>query len=237
MAELEEDKCASRGKLAGLKKKMVLIYLAAAVVIGLMFFVPAGTLDYWQAWLYGAVVLIPPIFVLLYFLKKDPEFLEKRMKTKEKENRQRLIIKIALVLFLISFLIPGLDHRYHWSDVPVALVLAADAIILLSYALIFLVFRENHYASRVVEVQKGQKVISTGPYAIIRHPMYLGTMLMYLFTPLALGSYWAVLPFFIMILAVIIPRILNEEEVLRRDLPGYAEYCQKVRYRLIPHVW
>ncbi len=219
-----------------LKAKMLLAYLAALVVIGLMLFLPAGSLGFWQAWLYCGVMFIPVLLVLAYFLKKDPAFLERRMRTKEKEKTQKLVIKLAALVFLAGFLIPGFDFRYHWSEVPVWLVLAADAMVLLGYTLIFLVFRENHYASRVVEVVKGQNVISTGPYGVIRHPMYLGMFMIYLSTPLALGSYWAVLPF-LLLPVIMIPRIFNEEEVLRRELPGYIDYCKTVRYRLIPYVW
>jgi protein-S-isoprenylcysteine O-methyltransferase Ste14 len=140
------------------------------------------------------------------------------------------------VLFFIGLLIPGLDHRYGWSDVPLGTVLAADALVIAGYTLIFLVFRENSFASRVVEVVPGQRVVSTGPYAVVRHPMYLGSSIMWLATPVALGSYWA-LPFFFFIPAVLVYRILNEEEVLLRELPGYREYMQNVRYRLIPGIW
>ncbi len=218
------------------RKKMLLLFAAALAVVSLMFFLPAGTLDYWQAWAYMAIVFVPASLVILYFLNKDPEFLERRMRTREKEAKQQLVVKLAGALFLIGFLIPGLDRRFGWSSVPPGLVIAADAAVLLSYFLVFLVFRENSYAGRTVEVEKGQKVISTGPYSAIRHPMYLGMITMYVATPIALGSYVA-LPVFLLIVPPMILRILNEEEVLRRELAGYAEYCGKIRYRLIPFVW
>ncbi len=221
---------------AAMKKKALLLFAAGLAVICLVLFVPAGTLDYWQAWVYIAIVFIPASFVILYFLDKDPEFLERRMKMKEKEAKQQLVVKLAGVLFVIGFLIPGLDHRFGWSNVPFGLMVAADACVLLGYLICFLVFRENSYAGRTIEVVKGQKVISTGPYAIIRHPMYFGVLLMYLATPIALGSYWA-LPPFLLIVPVFIVRIMNEEEVLRRGLAGYKEYCQKTRYRLLPFIW
>ncbi|MDD5340774.1 MAG: isoprenylcysteine carboxylmethyltransferase family protein [Candidatus ainarchaeum sp.] len=219
-----------------MKKKALLLFAAALAVIGLMFFVPAGTLDYWQAWAYIAVVFIPASLVISYFLDKDPEFLERRMKLKEKEAKQQLVVKLAGILFVIGFLIPGLDHRFGWSNVPFGLVAAADACVLIGYIICFLVFRENSYAGRTIEVVKGQKVISTGPYSIIRHPMYLGVLLLYVATPIALGSYWA-LPPFLLVVPVILFRILNEEEVLRRELAGYKEYCKKTRYRLLPFIW
>lgn len=206
------------------------------IFMGLMLFLPAGSLDYWQAWIYCGVLFIPVSFVVFYFLKKDPELLERRMRMREKEEKQKTIIKIAYIFFFIGFIIPGLDHRYHWSNVPVLLVIVANAIVLSGYILVFFVLRENSYASRIIEVEKGQKVITTGPYAIVRHPMYLGVLLMYLSTPLALGSYWALI-FFLPLLPLIVVRLLNEEEVLLRELPGYKEYCQKTRYRLIPFIW
>jgi protein-S-isoprenylcysteine O-methyltransferase Ste14 len=217
-------------------KKFFLLFLAAFAVIALALFVPAGTLDYWQAWLYIAVVMLPAAIVVTYFLKRDPAFLERRLSTREKEAKQQLIIKLSLPIFIIGFLLPGLDRRFGWSHVPFELAIAANAVVFLSYMLIFLVFKENSYASRTVQVEKGQKVVSTGPYAIVRHPMYLGSMFMYLATPIALGSYWALPPFVLMV-PVFVFRILSEEEVLRRGLKGYKEYCKKVRYRLIPFVW
>jgi len=219
-----------------IKKKVILLYTAALLVIGLALFLPAGTLDYWQAWVYMTILFVPMLFVGLYFLKNDPEFLERRFKLKEKEAKQDLIQKVGIPIFIIGFLLPGLDHRFGWSNTPFGFVFAADVIVFLGYVLIFLVFRENSYAGRTVRVEKGQKVISTGPYSIIRHPMYFGTIFLYLATPIALGSYVAVLPFLLLV-PILVFRILNEEEVLRRELPGYKEYCKKVRYRLIPFVW
>jgi len=201
-----------------------------------MLFLPAGTVDFWQAWIYCGVLLIPVSFVVFYFLKKDPELLERRMRIKEKEEKQKTIQILGIIIFFIGFIIPGLDYRYHWSNVPVYLVIAANAIVLSGYIFVFLVLRENSYASRIIEVEKGQQVITTGPYAIVRHPMYLGILVMYLFTPLALGSYWAII-FFLPLIPLLVSRLLNEEEMLLRELPGYEEYCQKTRYHLIPFIW
>jgi protein-S-isoprenylcysteine O-methyltransferase Ste14 len=221
---------------AELTKKALLRLAVPTVVIGLVFFITAGTLDYWQAWVYLAIRLTQESFTALYFLKNDPEFSARRMRMEEKEPKQQLLIMLLGIVFRIGFVIPGIDHRFGWSAVPSELVIAMDAIVFLGYILCFLVYKENSYAGRTVEVEKGQKVVSTGPYSIVRHPMYLSVFFIYIATPLALGSYWA-LPIALLLIPLFIFRILNEEETLRRDLPGYTEYCKKTRYRLIPLVW
>jgi len=219
-----------------LRKKIALLVPAVFLGLGLIFFVPAGTPDYWEAWVYCAVLLVPCVFVLTYLLRKDPELLARRIRLNEKEPAQRRIIRTSGLIFFTGFLIPGLDHRFGWSDIPVEAVLAANVLVIVGYALVFLVFKENPFASRVVEVEPDQRVISSGPYALVRHPMYLGTSIMWLATPIALGSYWA-LPVFLFLPIVLVYRIMNEEEVLLRELPGYREYTQKVKYRLIPGIW
>lgn len=233
MAKKNTRKKPNIGKL---KRMIFLLFPLGIIVMGLMLFLPSGSLNFWQAWVFMATLFVPVIFVVSYFLKHDPALLERRMQFKEKEVRQKLIIKIASLLFFTGILIPGFDYRYGWSDVPVWLVILSDVVIFLGYAIVFLVFRENSYTSRIVAVQKGQKVITTGPYSVVRHPMYVGVILMYLFMPLALGSYWAMI-FFIPAIALIITRTLDEERVLLKGLKGYKEYTKKVRYRLIPGVW
>ncbi|MBA7664421.1 hypothetical protein ES703_72482 [subsurface metagenome] len=182
------------------------------------------------------ILFTPMIFVLIYLLKKDPELLERRMKIKEKEEPQKVFVKLSILVFFIAFIIPGFDYRFEWSEVPFIVIIIADLFIFIGYLLFFLVLKENTYASRIIEVEKGQKVISTGPYAIIRHPMYVAVLTMYILSPLALGSYWAVLAILPLPVLVIF-RIKNEEKILIDELPGYREYTQKVKYRLIPYIW
>jgi protein-S-isoprenylcysteine O-methyltransferase Ste14 len=217
--------------------RMVMLRLIPGILIvaGILF-LPAGTLHYWQAWVYLAILFIPILLVFIYFLKVDPSFLERRMRMREREAAQQKIIAASFIFLMAGFVIPGLDRRFGWSFVPTWLVILADLVVLLSYAWIFVVFRENRYASRVVEIEETQRVISSGPYAVVRHPMYVGTIMMYLASPLALASWWALLPILPMI-GIIIARIRDEERLLARDLPGYVEYMQKVRYRLIPGIW
>jgi len=223
-------------ELKKLKRKIVFLLPLGIIIIGLMLFLPAGTFNYWHAWAFMGVMFVPLLTVVFYFFKKDPELLERRMRNKEKEAKEIIIIKIAKIFFFIGFVFPGIDYRYGWSHVPVWLVVLSDAIIFLAYMLIFLVFTENSYTSRIVEVDKKQKVITTGPYSIVRHPMYAGIIPMYLLIPLALGSYYAV-AFYIPVIVLIFYRIFDEERVLCRELYGYKQYMKKVRYRLIPRVW
>ncbi len=205
-------------------------------VLVLILFLPAGTLAYWQAWLYLAVLLLPMSFVMIYFVKTAPEFLVRRMKFKEKEGTQRRIISLGYIPILLQFILPGIDKRFGWSNIPVMVVLLADVVVLAGYCFILWVFKENQFASRIVEVDERQKVIQTGPYRLVRHPMYLGTLVMYLSSPIALGSYWAIIPA-LFIVPILVARILNEEQVLERELEGYSAYQSNVKYRLIPGIW
>ncbi len=215
--------------------KAYLVPVIIMLVMGLILFLPAGSLRYWEAWIWWSIISAITLSITAYFLKKDPGLLSRRMKVKEKEP-QPVIIRVLSLLSLLAYLVPGIDYRYHWSAVPVWLVITANALVLLGYVFIFIVFRENSYASTVIQVVKEQQVIKTGPYAIVRHPMYTGLLIMQLFTPLALGSYWALI-FSFLFIPVIIFRIRKEEAVLVRDLPGYMDYRTKTRYRLIPSVW
>ena len=209
------------------------------LVIGVFLFVPAWTLDYWEAWVYLFVFSGSCAIVTLYFLKHDTELIKRRVKagpTAEKEKTQKVIQSLANVAFILGVLLPGLDHRFQWSQVPFSLVLASDIFVLLGFIAVFFVFKENTYTSAIVEVDPDQKVISTGPYRLVRHPMYAGALVMFLFTPVALGSFWGVLGT-IPLIVLIIFRLLDEEKFLAEHLSGYKEYCNTTRYRLIPRIW
>lgn len=219
-----------------LVKPVAIRWLGFLVVIGAILFLPAGTFDYWQAWVYIAVVFIPFTCAVVYLTMTDPALIERRMRTREREQQQKWVVLLTATWFILVFLLPGFDRRFGWSHVPAGLVLAADALVFIGYVLIFFVLRENTFASRVVDVEQGQKVISSGPYAIVRHPMYLGTLVMFLCTPLALGSYWALVSA-LPLIPILGARIVDEERVLGAELPGYPEYMEKVRYRLVPRVW
>lgn len=219
-----------------LRRAMILRFGAAVPVLAAVFFIPAGTLAYWEAWVYMAVLLVPGFLAIQNLRKTAPELLVRRMQMREREVTQSRLVAASSLLFLLIFILPGLDHRFGWSSVPPLVVLAADAVVVLGFALVWRVFRENQYASRVVQVEGGQRVITTGPYASVRHPMYTGVALMILATPVALGSYWALLPA-LTIVPILMVRIRNEELVLDRDLIGYTEYRRRVKYRLVPGVW
>jgi protein-S-isoprenylcysteine O-methyltransferase Ste14 len=215
---------------------MIIRFSFVPLFIGLFTLIPAGTMNFWQVYVYFGVILIPMLFVMIYFLKNDPLFLERRSRVVEKEKEQKLIQWINLPIFISAFIVPGLDRRFGWSAVPVEVIIITDAVILGGYLIIFFVFRQNSYASRIIEIDKGQKVITTGLYSMIRHPMYLGVLIMYLPTPLALGSYWGLIPMAFLPVSLVF-RILNEEKVLSENLEGYKEYCLKTKYRILPYVW
>ncbi len=216
--------------------KAIIRFLSGLLITGCFLFIPAGTFNYWNGSLFIGSIFIPMIFVLIYLLIKDPELLEKRFKTKEKEKEQRFIQKIGIAPTIIGFLLPGFDYRFNWSNVPMWLVVIATILVVSGYILFIIVMKQNSYASRVIEIQQNQKVIDYGLYSKVRHPMYLAAIIIMLSSPLVLGSYYALIPMAFYPL-IIIFRIKNEEEVLKKGLTGYEEYLKKVKYRLIPFVW
>ena len=207
-----------------------------AILLGLAFFLTAGTFRYWQAWVVSAVLLVPMWGIILYLSKHDPALLERRLQAREKEAPQKFVSRLGGLFFLALMVLPGFDRRWGWSSVPPVVVVLADVVLLATYLFDFWVMKVNSYASRTVEVVPGQKVISAGPYAIVRHPMYLALLVLYGAVPLALGSYWALLAY-LPLPFIFAFRIKNEEEVLLRDLPGYAEYRAKVRFKVLPGLW
>ena len=205
-------------------------------IMALIIVLPAGRWDYWQGWMYIFTLFIPMFFIFSYLLKNDPALLERRMRMREKEAAQRKIIAISYLYFLVAFIMPGLDVRFGWSNVPPLVSIIADVLVFVGYMGFFWVLLTNSFLSRTVEVDADQRVISSGPYAIVRHPMYAAVTIMYIASPLALGSYWAMIPA-TLIVPLLVARIYNEEQVLRRELPGYGEYIQTVRFRLLPGIW
>jgi len=219
-----------------LKVKAWLGLIFLAIAMGLLLFVPAGTTRYWQAWAYLAVFFGASLLTTLYLMKKDAALLKRRLRggpTAEREKMQRVIMFFASVGFIAILIVPALDHRFGWSAVPSYTVIVGDFLVGIGFYTIFLVYKENTFTSATIEVAEDQKVISTGPYAFVRHPMYAGGLLYLLGTPLALGSYWGFLALAAMT-PFLIWRLLDEERFLSKNLPGYTEYCAQVRWRLIP---
>ncbi len=211
-------------------------YLAGLVMVALLLFLPAGTIAYPGGWWFIALLFAPMLLLGAVLLVKSPELLEKRLRNKEQQSEQRTVVALSLLMFLGGFIVAGLDFRFGWSAMPVWLNVAACVLLLISYALYGEVMRENAYLSRTVEVQKGQKVVDTGLYGIVRHPMYAVTTMLFLSIPLVLGSWFAFLIFLIYPL-LLVKRIKNEEELLARELKGYREYQKKVKYRMLPFIW
>ena len=202
----------------------------------LLIFLPAGTLAYKYGWLLVGLLFVPMLIAGFVMLAKSPDFLKKRLDVKEKQSTQRGVVAAAGLIFIAGFVIAGLDYRFGWSNVPTWVVIAASVLLLGAYALYAEVMRENAYLSRTIKVEKGQTVVDTGLYGIVRHPMYMSTILLFLMIPLVLGSWYAVIPF-AFYPAVIIVRLKDEEELLNRELPGYEAYKQKVKFRIIPFIW
>lgn len=211
-------------------------FLMGLVLVGLLLFLPAGTMLYPGGWLFIMVLFVPMLIVGLVMYFHSPELLEKRLNAKEKQTEQKSVVALSGIMFVAVFVVAGLDFRFSWTVMPYCVVGVAVVVFLLAYIMYAEVLRENEYLSRTIEVQEGQRVIDTGLYGIVRHPMYSATVLMFLSIPVILGS----LPSFVIMLAyipIIIKRINNEEKLLMNELVGYKEYCNKVRYRLLPFVW
>ncbi len=223
-------------KRSSLALSALVKYLAGVVFVFALLFWPAGTFEYFNGWLFIGLLFVPMLLLGIVLLIKAPALLEKRLRSKEKEGAQKGVVAAAALLFIAGFAVAGLDHRYGWSSIPLPVVIAASVVLLASYGLYGEVMRENAYLSRTVEVQKDQRVIDTGLYGIVRHPMYSVTVWLFLSIPVVLGSWWALLCFAPYV-PVIIVRIINEEKVLTEGLCGYSEYKKKVRFRLIPFVW
>lgn len=214
----------------------IIKYISGLVLVGALIFIPAGSYRYWQGWLLMGILFIPMFIAGLIMMKTSPELLRKRLKAKEGEKEQKMVVFLSGIMFLAMFVVAGLNYRYMWIILPAWVSYLAAVIFLMAYALYAEVMRENAYLSRTVEIQQDQKVIETGIYGIVRHPMYMATLLLFMSMPLVLGS---IISFLITLLyiPIIAKRIGNEEKVLEEGLPGYAEYKKKVKKKVIPFIW
>ena len=211
-------------------------FILGVIIVGALLFIPANTLDYWNAWLFMGLLFIPMFIVGITLMIKNPKLLKKRLDAKEKESEQKEVIIFSGLMFIAGFILAGLDFRFEWFKISNIVVIVSSCLFVLSYILYAEVLRENTYLSRTIEVQDDQKLIDTGLYGIVRHPMYASTIILFLSMPLILGS---LISFFVFLIypLIIIKRILNEEKVLEKDLKGYKDYKKKVKYRLIPFIW
>ena len=213
--------------------------LFGTLALAALLFIPAWTLAYWQAWLFLAVFVCTSGAITAYLAIHDPRLLERRMNVgprAEKEPAQKIIMVFATLGFIAMLVFPALDYRFGWSPVPASVSVLGDALIALGFLFVFFVFKENSYGASTIQIAEDQRVISTGPYALVRHPMYAAALVMLFGIPLALGSWWGLFAL-LLVLPVLIWRLLDEERFLRRNLPGYAEYQARVKYRLLPFVW
>lgn len=211
-------------------------FTMGAVMVGLLLFLPAGSLHYSGGWLLMGLLFVPMLIAGFVMFFKSPDFLRKRLDVKEKQSAQKGVLALSGLMFIGGFVVAGLDFRFGWSYVPAAVTVTASVLFLLAYLLYAEVMRENAYLSRTIRVEEGQTVVDTGLYGIVRHPMYSATLLLFLVMPLILGSWYALI-LFAFYPAIIILRLKDEEELLSRELKGYGEYKQKVKYRLIPFIW
>lgn len=206
------------------------------LLVGLLIFLPAGTLRYTYGWLFLGLLFVPMLIAGFVMLFKSPAFLKKRLDAKEKQGTQKGVVALSGLMFIAGFVVTGLDFRFGWSNMPSWVVITASVLFLIAYALYAEVMRENAYLSRTIKVEQGQTVVDTGLYGIVRHPMYAVTILLFLMIPIVLGSWYALIVF-AFYPAIIIVRLKDEEDLLTKELPGYAEYKQKVKCRIIPFIW
>ena len=206
------------------------------LLVGFLIFLPAGTLAFTRGWLLIGLLFAPMLIAGLVMFFKSPDFLAKRLDVKEKQRAQKGVVALSGLMFIAGFVVAGLDCRFSWSQMPFSVTVVASALFLFAYILYAEVMRENAYLSRTIKVEQGQTVVDTGLYGIVRHPMYMATILLFLMIPIVLGSWYALIVF-AFYPAIIIARLKNEEDLLTRELPGYAEYKQKVKYRILPFVW
>ena len=210
-----------------------------ALALAVLIFSAAGTLAYWQGWVFWAIISGCVFAITAYFLKHDPALVERRLRAgpaAEREARQKPVQFAASIILSLTFVVSALDHRFGWSAIPVPIVLVGDALVALGFLGVYLVFKENSFASAIIEVDADQRVVSTGPYALVRHPMYAASLLLFVGCPVALGSQWGLLAV-VPLAATLIIRLLDEEKYLKRHLPGYEAYCSKVGFRLVPGIW
>jgi len=211
-------------------------FIMGLLLVGTLLFLPAGSFSYMNGWLFIGLLFIPMLLLGIVLLIKAPSLLEKRLSAKEQENTQKGVVALSGLLFIVGFVVAGLDFRFGWSQMPLWIVITASTVLLISYGLYAEVMRENAYLSRTIEVQDNQKVVDTGLYSIVRHPMYAVTLWLFLAIPVVLGSWWSLLCF-LPYIAVIVIRIHNEEKVLEAGLAGYTEYKKRVKYRILPFIW
>ena len=211
-------------------------FICGLLMVGLLIFLPAGTLEYTYGWLFAGLLFIPMLIAGFIMLAKSPEFLKKRLNGKEKQGTQKGVVALSGLMFIAGFVVAGLDYRFGWTKMPLPVTVIASVLFLVAYALYAEVMRENAYLSRTIKVEEGQKVVDTGLYGVVRHPMYMATILLFLMIPLVLGSWYALIAF-AFYPAIIIVRLKDEEKLLTRELPGYAAYKKKVKYRIIPFIW
>ncbi len=214
----------------------IIKFTLGLIFVGGLLFIPANTFDYWNGWLFIGLLFVPMFIAGIILMVKKPELLKKRLNAKEKENEQKMVVLCSGLMFIAGFVVAGLNFRYGWLKLPNAVVIVASVVFFIAYILYAEVLRENEYLSRTIEVQEGQKVIDTGLYGIVRHPMYAVTVVLFLAMPLVLGSLIS-FAIFLIYPIIIAKRIKNEEIVLEKDLNGYSEYKEKVKYKMIPFIW